>query len=517
MSDAPRRPTQEEEYDAWTTILAAGVVLIGGAVVMGMHRYKVAAPTQYIVRTGLGIADIAISKTAFLWPFQRAFTLELAPSTYSFVVSAMSNEKLSFQLPVNFTVGPKDEPETLAACARFVAMQDAVAVSSLVKGVIEGEARVLAASLSVEDIFKDRVSFKRGIVDSVDAELRKFGLTVWNANVKDLQDTEGSEYFQYLRQKAVEGAVNQAKIDVSEARMRGDIGEKMRQGQTRQEVARIEADTVETETKRQADIALSASTLRVRKAEAEAVALTAEIVSRQSTATRDAELEAAVNVKKAQAEIERLRSTQLMKEQVDAEALVMRAKGEAEASVCRAQGDADAMKRAADAALYRERAEAEAVLAKYEATSKGMSHLRTALGGDASTLLQYMMVDRNMFVELAAKNAQAVQGLAPKITVWQTDSGATGGGAAGREPFKSIADVYRMLPPLMTTVAEQTGMKPPEWMLQLPASEVKGAEVPAAVVVAPAAAGVATASASVSDALHSGRKASGAASQQVLQ
>jgi flotillin len=34
----------------------------------------------------------------------------------------------------------------------------------------------------------------------------------------------------------VEGAQNQAKIDVAEAKMKGDIGEKQRTGLTRQEV-----------------------------------------------------------------------------------------------------------------------------------------------------------------------------------------------------------------------------------------------------------------------------------------
>jgi len=38
--------------------------------------------------------------------------------------------------------------------------------------------------------------------------------------------------------KAVEGAQNQAKIDVAEAKMKGDIGEKQRTGLTRQEVSR---------------------------------------------------------------------------------------------------------------------------------------------------------------------------------------------------------------------------------------------------------------------------------------
>ena len=98
-------------------------------------------------------------------------------------------------------------------------------------------------------------------------ELEQFGMVIYNANVKQLQDSPGSgkhttlcrrrttswmisfsyfcslEYFSYLRQKVHEGACNQAKIDVATAKMKGDIGERERYGETKQEIARIDAVT----------------------------------------------------------------------------------------------------------------------------------------------------------------------------------------------------------------------------------------------------------------------------------
>lgn len=44
----------------------------------------------------------------------------------------------------------------------------------------------------------------------------------YNANVKELQDTPGSEYFAFLSRKAHEGALNQAKVDVAEVLPRPD-------------------------------------------------------------------------------------------------------------------------------------------------------------------------------------------------------------------------------------------------------------------------------------------------------
>jgi len=81
------------------------------------------------------------------------------------------------------------------------------------------------------------------VIKNVQAELDQFGLFIYNANVKQLQDTPGSEYFTYLRLKTHEGAVNQAKVDVAEAKYKGDVGERERQNQTTKDVTRIEADT----------------------------------------------------------------------------------------------------------------------------------------------------------------------------------------------------------------------------------------------------------------------------------
>jgi len=92
----------------------------------------------------------------------------------------------------------------------------------------------------MKEIFKERKHFKDTVIRNVQSELDQFGLFIYNANVKQLTDTPGSEYFQYLRLKSHEGAVNQAKVDVAEAKYRGNVGEKHRLGKTRQENSKIE-------------------------------------------------------------------------------------------------------------------------------------------------------------------------------------------------------------------------------------------------------------------------------------
>jgi flotillin len=73
-----------------------------------------------------------------------------------------------------------------------------------------------------------------------------------------------------------------------------------------------------------------------------------------------------------------------------------------------------------------------------------------------------MMIEKGTYVELAKANASAIKGLEPKISVWNTGSSASGGQGGG-DPTETMRNVYQMLPPLMSTINEQTGITLPEW------------------------------------------------------
>lgn len=112
-------------------------------------------------------------------------------------------------------------------------------LENIVKGIIEGETRVLVSSMTMEEIFTEREEFKRRIFRNIQGELDQFGLKIYNANVKELKDAAGSTYFQSLSQKAHEGATNQARIDVAEAQLRGNVGEAERHGQQERSIAKM--------------------------------------------------------------------------------------------------------------------------------------------------------------------------------------------------------------------------------------------------------------------------------------
>ena len=155
-----------------------------------MVGYHVADANSYITVTGNGIDDVKIVKKAIVWPFQKASTISISPFDFSITLQAMTKEKLSFCLPAVFTIGPDNEPDALKKYAllltgnadgtpasnKTLTATGRTHVQDIVKGIIEGETRVIVSSMTMEEIFRERELFKSKIIDNVQTELNQFGL-----------------------------------------------------------------------------------------------------------------------------------------------------------------------------------------------------------------------------------------------------------------------------------------------------------------------------------------------------
>uniref|UniRef100_J3N3H5 Flotillin-like n=1 Tax=Oryza brachyantha TaxID=4533 RepID=J3N3H5_ORYBR len=495
-----------------------------------MARFVVAGASEYLAITGWGIDDVKLAKKSWVFAGQQCKKFDISPVNYEFNVQAMSAEKLAFNLPAVFTIGPKILPppgndasrqghrralmpeseEALLLYAKLIAPLDHASnhVKELVKGVIEGETRVLAASMTMEEIFQGTKKFRKEVFEQVQLDLNKFGLYIYNANVKQLVDEPGHEYFSYLGRKTQQEVVNQAKVDVAEARMKGEVGAKERDGLTRQNAAKVDAETkvlsvrqqgiglreeakVKSEVQvyeneREAEIAAAQAGLAMKKAGWEKQSKVAQVEAVKAVAIREAELQMEVERKNALRLTEKLKAEQLSKATVQYEtqvqesnaALYSRQKA-AEATLYeqvksaearKAQADATffEQKLAEDARLYARQKEAEALAMVGKAKAEYVASMLQALGGDYGALRDYLMIDGGVYQEMARINAGAVSGMQPKISIWSNDGGASGGGEAGAGAMQQMAGVYKMLPPLLSTVHEQTGMEPPSWLATLP-------------------------------------------------
>jgi len=239
----------------------------------------------------------------------------------------------------------------------------------------------------------------------------------------------------------------------------------------------------------------------------------ARVAAKREAERRDAELSTEVEKKKALMELERLRATTVTQatiakessqqkadatlyaeqkaaegkkysEQADAEAAAFRRTKDADANFLAKEREAEAnflvSKRAAEADYFRREREASAQLIAQQREAEGLSAMAKAYGDMASVLggpqglMQYLMLQNNTYERLANANAEAIRGLQPKINVWNT--GAAGGDGAMADPTAPIRNLFQSLPPLLSTIHDQTGMAPPSWLAQMPGQE-KGANV----------------------------------------
>lgn len=484
--------------------------------------YHVAEPNSYLVITGVGIEKVLIKKKAFVYPLQKVSKISITPFDFSMALQAMTIEKLKFALPAVFTIGPADSPEALEKYAVLLtgesdgsptqtAAKGVVSVAEgrnhvqeIVKGIIEGETRSIVSTMTMEELFRERKIFKDKVIQQVQSELDQFGLCIYNANVKELQDTPGSEYFAFLSRKAHEGALNQAKVNVAHARMQGEVGEAEKQGKTKQEVAKIHAQTAVLETERKAEKATADAKFTDKEIEIGRDLNVARINAKREAERRDAELQTEVEKKRALMELERLRATKVVQAKIEKESSQQQAdaelytqekaadaskygqQAEAEAAAFRRLRDAEAnfqakereaeanfivSKRQAEAEYFAQERAAQAHLITQQREAEGLSAMAKAYGdmanvlGGPQGLMQYLMLTNGTYEKLAQANGNAIKGLQPKINVWNTGSQGSEGMA---DPSAPIRNLFQSLPPLLSTIHDQTGMAPPTWLAQMP-------------------------------------------------
>ncbi len=438
-----------------SSIVGVGVVGLG-IVGFALTRYKTSRSNEWLVRTGLGVNDIQIGKKYIQWPFQNIDYINMSPSSYKFSVNAMSKEKMEFNFPAVFTIGPRNNPDSLTNFSRYLLNQDNDQTDNLIRGIIEGETRSLSANLSIEDIFTGRSEFKKDIVESVQKQLDQYGLEIYNANIEELKDGDQSNYFKSLSQRIKSEAENRARVEVAEQNKKGEIGAKEREGETRQQVAMIEYEAIRLENEKQQQTLVSKAELEKTRIQQEYIITQEKIQADNDALRKKMKMEKDVEIFRSEMELEKQRANDLSTVQVKAEMDAKKAEGEANSQRILAEAHLYAKQKEAEALLYSKLKEAEGANALLQAQAQGLERLVASFGGNAQALITYTMLEKGMFEKLAESNAKAIQGLNPKITVWTHDP---------NKAYDSISNLGKSVIPMIDTISDQTGYKLPEWIL----------------------------------------------------
>jgi flotillin len=416
---------------------------------------------------------------------------------------ALSLNNIRVNVPATFTVGISTDPVLMNNAAERLLLLDDRKIREQAQDIILGQLRLVIATLSIEEINKDREKFMTLINTNVAEEINKIGLTLINVNIRDITDESG--YIEAIGKRAAAEAINRARVEVAEQDRDGATGEAMAnrarsinvaneestaatgekdaEQKQRVSVAALEAAAIkgEVEAKRDLEIATAereAETVaakkraeqerRIQVASAESRAVQGENESRAEVADSNAKLaeiqaeadrrsrvaaalsQEAVLVAERERELARLKKDELAAQEIEKLRIEIAAEAQAERTRREARGEADGV-------LLRYQAEAEGTQKVLEAKAEGYRKLVEACAESPQIAPTLLMIEQ--LPTLVAEQVKAIQNLKiDKITVW--DSGSNGGGKSG-----TTADFLSSLIgslPAMHDLAEQAGIELPQ-------------------------------------------------------
>ncbi len=505
-------------------LIAVGLVLALFLLVFLASRYKRCPSNRVLVIWGRGggkqSARCFHGGGQFVWPVIEDYAyMSLEPLVIDIPLEgALSLNNIRVNVPSTFTVGIATDPVLMTNAAERLLGLNQPAVREQAQDIILGQLRLVIATLSIEEINKDREKFMGLINENVAQEINKVGLELINVNVRDITDESG--YIKAIGQRAAADAINKAKVEVAQADRDGATGEAIAhreqsvsvakeqatatEGQKQAEqaqrvaVATLEATAVqgEVQSKRDQDIAIAerqAETMaaskraeqsqRVQVAEAEARATEGENTSRAQIAESNAKLaeiraeakrradvasaeayEAILKAEREQ-EIARLGKEKLAPQEVEKQRIEIAAEAEAEKRRREAKGEADAI-------LLKYEAEAAGVQKVLEAKAEGYRKLMEAAADNPNVAPTLLMIEQ--LPEIVREQVKAIQNLKiDKITVWDSGSGnSILEGKGGGSTANFLSGLIGSLPPVHE-LAQQAGVELPGYL-----GRVAGARAP---------------------------------------
>lgn len=505
---------QRASNDIGALIGVAGVVIgalvLLGALVYLATRYRRCPSNRILVIFGKVAGNRAAKCLhgggTFVLPLIQDYTyLSLEPMVIEIPLEgALSLNNIRVNVPSTFTVGISTDPVLMNNAAERLAALNQQNIRELAQDIILGQLRLVIATLTIEEINKDREKFMKLINENVDQEINKIGLALINVNIRDITDESG--YIQAIGKRAAAEAINRAKVEVAQQDRDGAIGEALAvrektvqvsnetaaaiKGQKDAEqnkrvaVAALEATAIagEAQSRRDMEVATAqreaeAAALkkaaeqeqRIRVAEAEAIATTGENESRarmaesnaklaeiEAESRRRSEVAAAtaarqILVAQREQELARLSKEMLASQEIERKRIEVAAAAEAEKQRIEAQGTADAI-------LARYQAEATGTQKVLEAKAEGYRRLIEACGTDSQVGPTLLLIEQ--LPKLVAEQVKAVQNLKiDKVTVWDTGTGGAGG--SGKNMTADwISGMIGVLPRLHE-LASQAGIELP--------------------------------------------------------
>jgi len=445
---------------------------------------------------------------AFIWPLIQDYAfLTLEPTQIEIPLKdALSAENIRVSVPSVFTVAVGTEPETMQNAAIRLLGLDPQHVRKQAEDMIFGQLRQVIASMSINDINRDREKFLHNIQNSVEPELAKIGLVLINVNITDITDESG--YIEAIGKKAASQAIQQARGDVAEQLKLGEtrvaeaerdkvvqvaeanklreIGTRNAQKEQAVRIAELERDQKVGEQRasfvKDVQVKEAEREMRVSVANANATAIEGENLAQAKVASSNADLLVKradayqlgeTRKRTAEAAVLEVQNHAMAKAAVaDAERVEMerRAAVEAPAKAEKArvivEAEAEAQKRRIEA-----EGEASAIFVKLDAQARGQYEILAKKGEGLRRIVDacggsedaYRMLMIEHLDAIADASAKAISNIKfDKIVVWE------GGGKEGVSNTAGfLHNLAKSMPPVLQVMKDIGGVEFPEYLVKL--------------------------------------------------
>src|SRR5438445_3363330 len=375
----------------------------------------------------------------------------------------------------------KGDDVSIATAAEQFLSKDTEAIKNIAMQTLEGHLRAILGTMTVEDIYQNRDAFASKVQEVAAGDIANMGLSIVSFTIRDIKDSEG--YLDAMGKQRIAQVRRDAQIAQAEA----DRDAMIRSSQATQagQEAKFLADTKIAEAQRdyQTNVAQYQAAVNQKKAEADlaydlqkyktgqlvkAEEVQVSIIEKQKQIElqqqeiwrKQKELEATVQ-KPADAERYKVETlANATKFQLETEAAgaasAAKAKGFASADVAKATGMAEA-----EANRARGLAEAAIIEAQGKATAEAMRMKAESFKQYNEAAVVEMII--RILPEVAGKISEPLS-KTEKMIIINSGNGALGGGAS-----KLTADVTQIVAQLPPVIESLTGIKFEKLLEQVPA------------------------------------------------
>jgi flotillin len=427
---------------------------------------KVGPNEALIISGGSAQPRVVVGSSTWISPFfQRADVLSLEVMTLTVGTPNVYTQE-GVELSVDGVAQVKvarSEDAIRTAAQQFLGKKTAE-IMQIALQTLEGHQRAMMATMTVEDIYKDRDQFAKQVREVASVDMARMGMEIVSFTIRNISDEKGyldalgiKRTSQVKRDAAIGQAIAQKEASVEQAEAR-----------RQSEAARLKSEQQVAESQRDFELAQSSYQKEINAARAAADAALDLERAKQRQQIREEELKVSLIERQKQIEIQeeevRIKERELegnVRKPAEAERFRLEteaqgrkaqviAEAEARAQATRLQGEAQANTEATDIRLRGE-AEADSIRARGAAEAEAMRLKAEAWKQYGQAALAEQLL--RTLPELARAIAEPLAKTEKIVVISNGGDGSGGTGAA-----RLTADVTSAIAQLPETVKAMTGI-----------------------------------------------------------